>query len=349
MMRAQKRIYIWIGLLLAGVLCIPGNVVSANSEENGEILEVESGLSSNGVSDDKMDAPQQSDDNQESVSKNIFQKLENDSNEDSSASENLYTNERVEKKSLSVVLPTEISCYMILYENRKYKGVIGSDQFFIENRGYEDVIVSLEGFCQGTDGSDYFFSGATVDETVVQGKKNAYVYLKWENESGEEMERPRMIMGDAVKPGKAEIVLKAPSRNRKGHITGDHSGSKVYFSFAGDLNADTGEEWESGELELNLNYSIKSIISENVADTPNASVSTNDLKLPDSAGVSENSRVISDNHEVENSQSTSANNVVSVEADDEQDNGELLEKLENVSVDNTVSEGSISYNDRLEK
>lgn len=308
-MKAQKRMYICVSLLLTCALGVPSHMTLANVREHEEVLEDEIELSGNGISDNKIEELQQVSGNEREASENAFLETENDADKNSKntiTSENLYVDEK-EKKSLSVVLPTEIPCHMVLYENRKHKGLISSTQFFIENRGYEDVVVFLEGFCQGKDGDNYVFSDAPVDKTIVQGKKNAYVCLKWENENGDELGLPRMIMGDAANPGTAEIVLSAPIRDENGEIAGDNLESKAYFSFMGELNSDTGEEWKSNELQFDLNYSIETIISKNKKASVNPTVLPNDIKIPDHSNSPEALETILSDDEAEKAESISEN------------------------------------------
>ena len=156
------------------------------------------------------------------------------------------------------------------------------------------------------------FKDASVEHDIVQGNKNVWIYLKWENENGEELEYPGIVMGDVSDPGKGEIVLKAPKRGDEGNIQGEDPSSKIYFSFFGDINSDTGSIWEDGELELELEWTMEEVSSGNVVEMPGQ---LEDMRgsedISDSVGVlrehgdilddeevSEEFQIISDNTDV---------------------------------------------------
>ena len=137
------------------------------------------------------------------------------------------------------------------------KALIKSEQYCIENRSYEDVCISLEGVCSGNSTEDYEMSGHSVKDDFVQGKKNIWICLQWEDKEGKILEQPGIAMGSVSDPGKGEIILKAPRRNKKGEILDENSASKVYFSFTGDMKSDMEQSWGDGELNLDLRFAMK--------------------------------------------------------------------------------------------
>lgn len=176
-----------------------------------------------------------------------------------SVSGNQSANEIVEEKPLDILFPVEIPFSIILVEDDGTKGLVYSEKFCIENRGDEDVCVSIQGICEGENYDDYFISKSSVKNEFVQGKKNAWIYMQWEGENGQVLERPKVIMGDISEPGEDKIILKAPKKDKKGVILGDNLESKVYFSFFGDLNSDTCEAWKSDELKVELNLAMEAM------------------------------------------------------------------------------------------
>lgn len=229
--------------------------------------------------------------------------------DDLTVSENWSVNEELSKRPLNVVLPTEIPFSIILLGEAGLKGVIDSKQFCIENKGYEDVRISIKGICLGEDEGEYIASDTSVKSGGVQGKKNIWMYLNWEDENGEDVDCPRIVMGDPSDPGEGEIALKAPKRNKEGDIKGKNPESKVYFSIKGDLYSDMGEPWKSNELRLDLSLSMKAISitdTSDVVDDPASGtkplVQQKDLdkaeSISNNANVSENQKSISDNEDI---------------------------------------------------
>lgn len=308
-MKSQKRKYIWISLLLAGALCLylPNDVAVFGNDvyfEDIELLDAEE-------VEDGVDTPQEIDGIEpcenssnyiaskegwkKGISENGSWNLCSENMALNVLSENQYGNEEIEKGITRVVLPTEIPAHMILLQNRRNEGIIDSKQFYIENRGFEDVLIAVRGICQGQEGEEYFFSDVSVKNTIIKGKKNAWICVKWEDESGEEVEIPRIVMGDVFTPGEGEVILKAPVRDGEGEITGDNPDSKMYFSFEGDLNSEAGKIWEDSELKLELYFSIKTIVSENITESNQTVDSTDDIILSDSPTVKADMDSVSDN------------------------------------------------------
>lgn len=334
---------------MIGTICMPGNVfVLADSEEISEQKEedIEDVVSYNGI---EMFSIVSENGDEEIVSENTSQKSKDSAYNERITSENkCVVNETIPAKSLSVSLPRKISCYMMLYENRRNKGLVGSEQFFIENNGFEDVIISLKGICQGQEGKDYIFSDASVENDIVQGKKNVYVYLKWEDENGRELEQSRMVMRDISSPGEAEIILKAPIRSDKGEVMGDSPGSRAYFSFGGDLNSDTGEAWEYDELRLDLSYSIKVVGQDMRGVSVNCVTSKNNiLELDCTEDFQETEDVSENNIILGEMKNVSENNAISENIGSISENDIILEQSEGISENDIMIEGleSSSKND----
>lgn len=274
-MKIKKRNYIWVSLLLAGTLCcLPegrmdvwaGGEEGALQEEGideDDPIEREETVSEDTVSEDIVSS--QMGRGTETLSEN-GSGSQSSVSDDSVSSDGIYyggisgdgaVNEEVYKQVTNVVLPTDIPFKMVLFGEERLEGLIRSERFFIENRGYEDVRISFRGICKGENEEEYIVGDTSTEEKMVEGKKNAWVYLKWESEGHEDLEQREITMGDISAPGKGEIVLKAPTRNKKGEIIEKVDGSKAYFSFWGDFRSDTGEAWEDGELNLDIDYTVE--------------------------------------------------------------------------------------------
>lgn len=302
-MKRQKRKKIYISLLLAGALCLPRNVAVRGDNtysEDIELFETDAGAAHQEIDDTEF----YENGSNHTVSEEGQRKEISENSPGNSCSENIdahvlsenqYGNEEIQKDITRVVLPTEIPAHMVLLQNRRNEGIIDSKQFYIENRGFEDVLIVIKGVCRGREGEEYFFSDASVRNTIIKGKKNAWICVKWEDENGEELEIPRTRMGDVFDPGEGEIILKAPKRDAEGEITSDHPDSKIYFSFEGDLNSETGEIWEDSELKLELYFSVKTIVSENATEPSQKVDSTDDIIMSDRPAVEAEKDSVSDN------------------------------------------------------
>ncbi|MCI9138061.1 MAG: hypothetical protein HFH60_07190 [Lachnospiraceae bacterium] len=172
----------------------------------------------------------------------------------------------VDQESLKVVLPVEIPFSMVLFgkEGQAMEGIVKSEQYCIENKGYEDVKISFQGVCIGANQNDYALGHDFMKEGLTPAKKNAWICLKWEDKERKEMDLPEIVMGDETTPGEGQIVLKAPRRDANGNVIGENNDSRAYFSFDGDLKSDMGEAWREDELTIKLDYSIEDIKSSTV-------------------------------------------------------------------------------------
>lgn len=299
-MRSRKRRYIWVSLLLTGILSVPGktmawsggwtedftdisgNMLSANESDGVEISHDELVVQMGSVSDDIADRGMLFEDKMsgmedevlsENVSENEMPGMEDGTPSENvsetsgnSLSEDFVRREEStdpQNRTADVVLPTEIPFDIIFWGEEKREAWIRSDQYYIENKGYEDVCISVYGSVSlNGDVEDYVFVNSTTEEVSVEDKKNVWVYLKWEDEERGAADHPEIVMGDVSDPGKGEIVLKAPERNEEGEIVGDNPGSKAYFSFAGDIKSEMDQGWESKELEVDLSFSINELEGE---------------------------------------------------------------------------------------
>lgn len=186
--------------------------------------------------------------------------LEETQGKDSTVSHNQSLNSEIQKDIFNVVLPTEIPFDIVLWEGEESKGAVFSKRFYIENKGDEDICVSLKGVCEGENQEDYIISNTSVENKLTPNKKNVWMYLKWEDKNGQDLELPPIMMGDSVNPGQGKIILKAPVKGSEGENAGDNFESKAYFSFRGELNSDKGA-WKSDELKAKLNFSMEVIDS----------------------------------------------------------------------------------------
>lgn len=285
-MRGRERRYVWFSLILAGALCISdGLPIWANEELAGD--GTESSKPEEIISDNSDDFETVSgNDDVWSVlvdvvsDQNEIVLSQNKTNSENSLSENRLpldvlssdsgfsvvsdadneNEEEMKDEILNVVLPTEIPLDIILIGKEGVEGIINSEQFCVENRGYEDVCISFQGSCSGNNEKDYVIGRDFTRNGIVDNKKNVWIYLKWEDENGDVLEgEPKILMGDVSDPGEGAITLKAPERDEAGMITGENDGSRAFFSFAGDLQSAMGERWEDEELSVNLNFSIKTV------------------------------------------------------------------------------------------
>ena len=163
-------------------------------------------------------------------------------------------------------MPTEVPFDIIFWEGEELKGAVFSKKFYIENKGDEDICIAIQGICQGENQEDYVFSNRSVEDELIYGKKNVWIYLRWEDKDGKGLELPEIAMGDSVNPGKGEIILKAPEKDSEGQSLGDNFASRVFFSIRGELNSDKGE-WKNDELKVKLDFSMKTINSGNSIDS----------------------------------------------------------------------------------
>lgn len=309
-MKSKKRKYVWLSLLLIGVLSIPGQTMAQAEGEVGNIAEESSdemfpndeksggGILANkpefwedGVSGETLDnetllqdgkpeieceaseelsgneAPESLSENgiSESLSENEMPESlsENEADGFLGVSANSFSTDSVqqeesmvsENKSVNVVLPTEVPFDLIFWGKEKREAWIRSEQYCIENKGFDDVCITIEGVVSSNgNAEDYVVVASTTEETYVQSKKNVWMYLKWEDEEHGGVQRPEILMGDVSNPGKGEIILKAPSRDEKGEIIGENPDSKAHFSLVGDMKSDMSQGWEEKELEINLSF-----------------------------------------------------------------------------------------------
>lgn len=355
-MKSKERRFVLISLLLVGALSMPGGIsVWANGEsempiqEIGEIDTADEGLSDNIIEEPEI-IEEESDVHdtvsgienivQEELSENEIkeQVVLSDNSQSSNSvsikkveSENSVSSTDVKKKVTDVVLPTELPFDMILWGEERLKGAVRSRQFYMENKGFEDVRISIQGTCSGKKNEDYVIRDTSVEDDIVQGKKNVWIYLRWEDENGNELDQPGIVMGDASAPGKGDIILKAPERNNRGEIQGENSQSKIYFSIFGDLNSDTGSVWEDAELRLSLKWVMEELTSENAANL---------LDLPDESEIPEQSE------DIDELESVSGNMDIILEEKSISDNADILEEERSISdnADTLEEERNISDN-----
>lgn len=286
-MKSKKRRYMWVGLLLASALGMQGVTdIWAETENDAageevmireEKLEEQlteradeaAGISENaidgeltGLSENETDGKSigslHNGDMKHSYSDNILSA--NKEKLDSQAwEEDIY-------EPINVVLPTEIPFSIVLFGEEGLEGWIKSEQFCIENRGYEDVRISIHGVCSGEKEENYVICGSSVENGYIQGKKNVWAYLRWEDENGEILDQSEIVMGDASNPGEGELILKAPERDENGEIINTDCDSKAYFTFRGDIKSDMDELWRSDELKFDLNLYIESISSVDIEE-----------------------------------------------------------------------------------
>ncbi len=308
----RKRVYIWISMILAGVLSLPGkrfvqadadiglsdnafsaniaveNGISENSARSGSISDSrwisETGLVvGDGESAWENNAPEgmvfendedaqkeQGELSDNSLSSNIMDA--EDLVFGDTISEDQYIGEGAKKEPFQIVLPTDIPFNIILFGEEGFDALVRSEQYCIENRGDKDVRVSIQGYCSGDGEEDYIVAKSSVKEDFIQGKKNVWICLKWEDEEREILEHPGILMGEIGDPGTGEIILKAPKKDKEGKIVGDNSDSKMYFSFVGDMKSDTGHPWKSEELELGLDFLMETMTEDAVDAESNPNV-----------------------------------------------------------------------------
>lgn len=372
--RNKERRFVWMSLLLAGTLSMPYEVpVWANDESEAivqETDEVDSILDkmekidqTNGVeekvSENLIDEPELLEEGinvlqsvvsgQENTPQGTLSEDEVEAqpslsiNTDSLnvvpdkhvGSENRVTQAEARKKMFNLVLPTEISFGMGLFGKERLEGLIRSKQFYMENKGFEDVCISIQSICSGKEEEDYFISDTSVEKKAVQGKKNVWIYIRWEDRNGEELDYPGIVVGDTVNPGEGKVVLKAPKRDNTGKIEGENPQSKIYFSIFGDLNSDTGRAWEDGELTLDLKWTVEEVTFKDNIDLSNLSDDSEVLIQPEDT---ENLKSVSNNDDLSEEQRNISNN-----------EGDISEEQKSVSENADISEDwqSVSGNEEL--
>ena len=177
-------------------------------------------------------------------------------------SDDQFISEDIPKNSVDVAFPAKISFNMLFVGDERKNGNINSNSYCIENRGYTDVSILVQSVCNGFNEEEYVFSNISVREQLAEkGKKNVYIYIKWEKEQKDGASQT--VLGDIFSPSKKVVILKAPKRNDDGKIIGENPESKIYFSFEGDLKSDTNEIWKHNELNVDLKFSIEAMLSTN--------------------------------------------------------------------------------------
>lgn len=364
-MRSRKRRYVWVSLLLMCSLCVPGqNTVWADEGLEGQEKISDNTISGSAISDDGWEVSQEDrifiddetlsgndteDVEEESISQNEEAPSENNleketidfsknesisdgSQQDRSVVSENRPDDELHRKAFNVVLPTEVPFKVILLGEQGCRGVIRSERFCIENKGYEDVCISIKGSCIGQVEGEYDISSISVKNETVQ-KKTVWMYLKWEGENGEDMGLTGITMGDVSSPGEGEIILKAPIRNKKGEVAEDDSGSKVFFSFVGDLNAGMDGTWRGDELSVGLDYSIEEVASVDASSlgydggTPSEDSVSSDwsedelgsVSVSDAAGISEGPESVSNNVSGSDVQLSVSENLKDTPSDNESD------------------------------
>ena len=329
-MRSSERKRKWLGLLLAGILGVSGSVdIWANdnleiAEEEIEVSDVAELSQNEMVPSDDIASPllenleefsgdtvssqmngeeaiasENEAHSQLSVSDNSVSLNDVHNRQFSmAASEQIIDEEELHKELFNVVLPTEIPFKMVLFGSKRLEGLIDSERFCVENKGYKDVRISFQGVCRGKNEEDYVIKDSSVEEGIVGNKKNIWIYLRWENQKGEILEQPGIVMGDVTHPGEGEIILKAPKRDTEGKIVGENSESRVYFTFKGDMTSDTGEAWSEGEIELDLNFSMRTTdqaenkgFIDNVPTADNSAISKQPEEMDENTALDEKEAV----------------------------------------------------------
>lgn len=342
--RIRTRSTICISLLLICALCVPGvrevragdeaegygtvsldvavseDSLSVGQEEAGDISGGETRLGDRDISgdggglenreadetvsmDDKVSLDETGEVSENGVSSDILMR------ENAVISED-RPDEETHKEALNVVLPTELPFSVILLGKEGRRGAIRSEQFCLENKGYEDICVSIQGVCAGIDAERYVVSDVSVKDAEVQ-EKNVWMYLKWEDKDREELEKTGIVMGDASRPGEGEVILEAPKRDKKGRIIKSDQSSKAYFSFTGDLNAGSDGAWRGDELSVDLEFSMEKLISVDADDrAEKGSVSSDRSDDPGYQAVNElDSMDPDDGEDVDDLESISDNTV----------------------------------------
>lgn len=283
-MRNKKRRYIWVSLLLAGSMGVSGNMsawagntpdtisqgeiedltedvlsendpngmvsVSAPEWEDTSEAEQVTGIPEETVSGEPSVSEDQTD-MQPTLSDNSLL-TEDPDQEGAVASGNEAEDAGEKDKRLEdVVLPGRVPFKMMALGEEKTTGMISSERFCIENKGLKDVCVAIQGSCTGEGEGDYVMTASSTASESVQGKKNVWLYLRWEDENGKALEKDPIVIGDPSDPGRGEIFLKAPGKGEEG--------SKAYFSLVGDMRSETGEMWRDNELVLSLDVSVEQI------------------------------------------------------------------------------------------
>lgn len=374
-MGSRTRSSICISLLLICALCIPGvrevragdgsegygtvsfdGIVSEDSlsvgqEETGDISGGETRISDGDISENGGGLESREVEETVRLDDSVFleeaeEVSENGVSLDMLVRENAVisedqTDEEAHKEALNVVLPTELPFSVVLLGKEGRRGAIRSEQFCLENKGYEDICISIQGVCAGIDAERYVVSDVSVKNTEVQ-EKSVWMYLKWEDKDGEELEKPGIVMGDASRPGEGEVILKAPKRDKKDRIIKSDQSSKAYFSFTGDLNARVDGAWRGDELSVDLEFSMEKLVSVDADDQAGkGSVSSDRSHDPGYQAVDELDRMdTNEGEDVDALESVSDNTV----GEPESASDNTIDEAENVS-DNMLGESeSVSGN-----
>lgn len=318
----KDRRYIWVSLLLIGAVSASGvggvlvwaneyiivpeqynESVSDNETQLFDDENVEIDLSNNEgfaeISSNEMTFTNVSENDiisENSIEATILSEngiQDDEDGERNGVSKNQSVNEVVDEKPINIVFPAEVPFNVVLVEDDGTKGLIYSERFCIENRGDEDVCISVKGVCEGENQNDYVISKSSVAEDIVQNKKNVWIYMQWEDENGVPLEHSKIVIGDVSDPERGKIILKSPNRDFNGEIIGNNTESRIYFSIFGELNSDIPASWKNNELKINLDLSMEAMgsgdiksVSEN-QDSVDEAGYQEELELPD-----ENNKVL---------------------------------------------------------
>lgn len=277
------------------------------------------------------------------LSENEIQDIED--GEKNSISKNQSANEVVDEKPLNIVFPAEIPFNVVLTEDDGTKGLIYSKRFCIENRGDEDVCISVKGVCEGENQDDYVISKSSVAEEIVQNKKNVWIYMQWENENGVALDHSRVVMGHTSDSEKEEIILKSPKRDDNGGIIGDNTESRIYFSIFGELNSDLPASWKNDELKINLDLSMEAMGAGDIK-----SVSVNRDAVVEAEYGEELEPSDENNKDLEQADIEEELEDIKNEADETGSNSDLETVSGNISDNKTldISTNNISENDEMD-
>lgn len=288
-MRNKKRRYIWVSLLLAGSMGVSGNMsawagntpdtvnqgeiedltedvlsendpdgmVSVSAPEWEDTLKTEqvTGIPEEAVSEEQSVSEDQTDMQPTPSDDSLLTEDPDQEGAVASGNEAEDTGE-TDKRLEDVVLPESVPFKMMALGEEKTTGMISSERFCIENKGLKDVCVAIQGSCTGRGAEeDYTMTASSTANESVQGKKNVWLYLRWEDENGKALEKEPIVIGNPSDPGRGEFFLKAPGKGEEV--------SRAYFSLVGDMRSETGEMWRDNELVLSLDVSVEQIESAN--------------------------------------------------------------------------------------
>jgi hypothetical protein len=149
---------------------------------------------------------------------------------------------------LNVLLPMSLDFTIDPFEVNG-RGQVHSEEYVIRNLGDTGVTVSFDSMGVDFAGEgDFEALPEPFDENSGSGRKSIYLSL---NFSGGRF--PSVVMTDAQAPKHFSALLEAP-------VGG--SGSSLSFSFSGSVNHLPSNQWEEGDVKVEITYSLEA------AETP---------------------------------------------------------------------------------